>query len=138
MKPTLQDFAFGSCYGRARMRLGIALYLAVLVFGAIPGVRAELGIVAPGIVLHTVTYSLITFLLYSACVPGSLPNAAKIFVLVLIMGAVDELIQMLLPYRRGAILDWLVDTNACLITLFVMQGNWFIRRQQAAAGKERR
>jgi VanZ family protein len=101
-----------------RLRYGAALllYAAIVGFGAIPGVRAEIGQVASGIVLHTVAYACITVLLFTGSTGAPRSRAIKAVLTVALMGAVDELVQTFLPYRRGAIADWLIDCNAALIT----------------------
>lgn len=125
--------ALGQRYRRLRFRCGVLLYLAVLLFGSIPGARAELGEVAPGLFLHTAAYALITFLLFTGTLSGTPSTALKTFLTVAVMGALDELIQALLPYRTGAVSDWLVDVNAAFIALLVMHSNWFKRQTHAVS-----
>lgn len=115
-------------YCAIRLRCGILIYLAVLVFGSIPGARAELGHVAPGILLHTAAYSLITFLLFTGSSRAAPSHAVKTFLLVGLLGALDELIQAALPYRTGAVADWLIDMNAAFVTLLIMHSNWFRKK----------
>lgn len=98
------------------LRYGAAwlAYAVIVVGGAIPGARAEMGNVAPGIVLHSIAYATITYLLLTGST-GSLPaRAIKAVLTVAAMGALDEGIQTLLPYRRGAVMDWMVDVTAAL------------------------
>lgn len=127
------QLAIGVRYHRLRFRCGIFLYLAVLFFGSVPGARAEIGAVASGLLLHTLAYSLITFLLFTGMPSASLPAARKTFLIVASMAALDELIQALLPYRTGAVGDWLIDVNAALVALLIMQSNWFKRTTHAAS-----
>jgi VanZ family protein len=101
-------------YSTLRYRAGWLIFAVIVMGGAIPGARAEMGNVAPGVVLHAIAYATIAFLLLTGS-HGSLPvRALKAVLTVAAMGAVDESVQTLLPYRRGALMDWLVDVTAAL------------------------
>lgn len=95
-------------------RCGLALYLAVILFGSIPGARDEVGEVASGLVLHFATYSCIALLLACGAAGNVTARAFKAFCIVALMGALDEGIQSLLPYRDGALDDWMIDISAAL------------------------
>ncbi|NML62894.1 VanZ family protein [Massilia sp. RP-1-19] len=102
-------------FQRLRYRSAFIMYAAIVAMGAIPGVRAEIGNFASGIVLHTLAYGAITFLLYTGTSGTGRARALKSVLTVAAMGAVDELVQSFLPYRRGALSDWLVDCNAAIV-----------------------
>ena len=113
--PALLSLFLDSKFQRLRYSAAFVLYAAIVGMGSIPGVRSEIGHFASGIVLHSLAYGAITFLLYTGS-NGSHPSRAlKSILTVVVMGAVDELIQSFLPYRRGALSDWLVDCNAAVI-----------------------
>jgi VanZ family protein len=97
-------------------RSALALYFAVILLGSIPGARAEIGMVASGLVLHFFTYSLIALLIACGTRGNAARKALKAFVIVALMGALDEFLQSFLPYRRGALLDWYVDMSAGFLT----------------------
>jgi VanZ family protein len=101
-----------------RLRYGCALllYAAIVAMGSIPGARAEIGDYAPGLVLHTLAYGAVSFLLFTGSTGSARARAVKTVLTVMAMGAFDELVQTFLPYRTGAVADWLVDCNAALIT----------------------
>lgn len=102
-------------FQRLRYSAAFAGYAAIVTMGAIPGTRAEIGNYASGMVLHSLAYGAITLLLYTGS-SGSAPSRAlKSVLTVAAMGAADELIQSFLPYRRGAVGDWLVDCNAAIM-----------------------
>jgi VanZ family protein len=101
---------------RLRYRCALVMYAAILVMGSIPGARAEIGHYASGIVLHSLAYACLTALLFTGSNGSARARAIKAVLTVALMGAFDELVQSFLPYRSGAVSDWLVDCNAALIT----------------------
>ncbi|NHZ83087.1 hypothetical protein F2P44_27990 [Massilia sp. CCM 8695] len=101
---------------KLRYGTALAMYAAILIMGSVPGARAEIGTVASGIILHTIAYGAITFLLFTGSLGSARERAIKSVLTVMAMGALDELVQSFLPYRSGAVGDWMVDCNAALIT----------------------
>lgn len=114
MRPQLTRFISDKHAEALMFRCGIALYLAVILIGSIPGARAEVGEVASGLVLHFATYACIAFLLACGSAGNVTARAIKAFCIVAAMGALDEVIQSFLPYRHGALTDWMVDMSAAL------------------------
>ncbi len=94
-----------------RYRCAWLVYAAIVLMGSVPGVRAEMGNVASGIVLHTLAYGGITFLLFTGSAGSGRTRAVRSIGTVVLMGAFDELVQSFLPYRRGAVSDWLIDCS---------------------------
>lgn len=115
-----------------KLRLGCALlmYAAILVLGSIPGARAEIGHYATGVVLHSLAYAILTFLLFTGSTGSARSRALKAVLGVALMGAGDELLQSLFPYRGAAVADWLVDCNAAVITAALL---WALLPTPAAA-----
>jgi VanZ family protein len=115
-----------------KLRLGCALlmYTAILVLGSIPGARAEIGHYATGVVLHSLAYAILTFLLFTGSTGSARSRALKAVLGVALMGAGDELLQSLFPYRGAAVADWLVDCNAAVITAALL---WALLPTPAAA-----
>lgn len=101
---------------KARWRTALTLYAAILIMGSVPGARAEIGNVASGLVLHSLAYAILTLLLFTGSLGTPRARAVKAVLCIMAMGAIDELIQSQLPYRHGAVSDWLVDVNAAVIT----------------------
>lgn len=116
MRPLLTRFISDKHIDTVLFRAGLALYLAVIILGSIPGARDEIGEVASGFVLHFATYACIAFLLACGAAGNATAKAVKAFCIVAVMGAVDEAIQSFLPYRDGAITDWMIDIGAALFT----------------------
>ena len=100
----------------ARIALALILYAGVIVGGSIPGARAEVGEFAPGVVLHGLTYAVLTLLWFFGSTGSGLLRAVKAVLAVALMGAGDELVQSFLPYRSGDIRDWMIDMSAALLT----------------------
>lgn len=92
------------------------LFSLIVAIGSIPGARAEIGNVASGVVLHSLAYSCVTFLLYTGSTGTRNRRAAKAIFAALAMGALDELVQSFLPYRAGTLIDWMVDASSALLT----------------------
>ncbi|MFC7518356.1 VanZ family protein [Herbaspirillum sp. GCM10030257] len=102
-------------YHRLRFIAALLIYLAVLVFGSIPGARTEVGEFASGLILHFITYSVIAFLLFTGFRNEYSAKGLTTVVMIALMGALDEYVQTFLPYRRGAIGDWYVDASAGIL-----------------------
>lgn len=124
MRLLLQQIVLTSVHSTLRYRTAFGLYLMILVLGSIPGARADIGQVASGLALHACSYAFLTFLIYTGGSGGAAPRAFKAVLTITLMGALDELVQTFLPYRHGAVADWLVDTGAALVTASVMWMLW--------------
>jgi VanZ family protein len=101
---------------RRRFYSAFLMFALIVAAGAIPGARAELGQYGSGLVLHSIAYASLTFLLYTGTTGGRGRRALRAVLVVALMGALDEYVQSFLPYRTGVPADWLVDCAASLIT----------------------
>lgn len=101
---------------RSRFWAALLLFSLIVAIGSIPGARAEIGNVASGVVLHSLAYSCVTFLLYTGSTGTRNQRAVKAILVALAMGALDELVQSFLPYRAGTVTDWMVDASSALLT----------------------
>jgi VanZ family protein len=101
-----------------KQRFGAALliYAAILIIGSIPGARAEVGHLATGLVLHSIAYAFLTFLVFTGSSGNAWTRALKAVLTVALMGAGDEFVQSFFPYRHAAVSDWLVDCGSSLFT----------------------
>lgn len=91
-------------------RCAIAFYLMMLIIGSIPGARSEIGQFAPGVVLHSIAYAILTFLLFAGSSDRGFNRAVKAVLIVIAMGALDECVQSFFPYRTGSVTDWMIDS----------------------------
>lgn len=120
MTPTLFQLALAPRFRKSRYRGAWALYAAVVVVGAIPGARAELGDYASGFVLHSLAYASLTFLLFTGGTGNARQRVIKAVLTTMAMGAFDEFVQSFLPYRTADVLDWLVDSGASVATAILL------------------
>lgn len=91
------------------------LYVGILVFGNLPGWRAQAGQVASGGVLHSLAYGGLTLLMCAGWSGSALSKASKAVLTVVLMGALDEYVQSFIPYRGSSVRDWLVDSASASV-----------------------
>ena len=120
----IKQLLLTSSYSRLRYWTAIVLYLMILVLGSIPGARQDIGTVASGVLLHSLAYAGLTFLLFTGGKGGLAQRAGKAVLTIALMGALDEFVQSFFPYRHGAVSDWLVDCNAALLMAAFMWALW--------------
>jgi VanZ family protein len=131
MSAFIKKFLFSPLYRKLRYYSAFVLYSAIVIFGAIPGVRAEAGELASGFVLHSLAYSTIAYLLFTGAKRQDLAAAMSAFLWVVVLGAADEFIQSFFPYRNGRVQDWIVDMGAALVTLSILLRTWPALRKLA-------
>jgi VanZ family protein len=120
----IKQLLLTSSLSRLRYWTAIVLYLLILILGSIPGARQDIGEVASGVILHSLAYAGLAFLIFTGS-KGSLPvRAVKAVLTIALMGALDEVVQSFFPYRHGAVSDWLVDVNAAVLTAGFMWVLW--------------
>jgi VanZ family protein len=94
----------------------IAIYLAILIAGSIPGARANIGHYATGPVLHSTAYAVLAALWFFGSTGSLAARAGKAVLAVAVMGAGDEFVQSFFPYRGADVRDWAVDCSAAIVT----------------------
>ncbi|AQR68123.1 hypothetical protein BZG29_06975 [Janthinobacterium sp. LM6] len=135
MPAPLPELCFADRYERLRYRTALVLYVLVILIGDIPGVRADVGQYASGGVLHSVGYGVLALILFSGTRGGMARRALLSVLMVAAMGALDEFIQSFLPYRRGAVSDWVVDVTAATAVCLPLYFLW-PKMVAAALGKD--
>ena len=126
----IKQLLLTSSHAKLRYRTAIFLYLLILIFGSIPGARQDIGVVASGVILHSMAYAGLAFLIFTGGTGSPTQRAGKAVLTIAAMGALDELVQSFLPYRHGAVSDWLVDCNAAILTSLLMWALWTRFRTQ--------
>lgn len=111
-------------YGRLRYWTAITLYLLILILGSLPGARQDIGQVASGLILHSIAYAGLTFLLFTGGSGRPRQRAVKAVLTIAAMGAVDEVVQSFFPYRHGSLGDWAVDCSAAVLAASVLYLLW--------------
>jgi hypothetical protein len=120
----LHQLLFGERFGPLRLGLALAVYLAMVIGGSIPGVRADMAQVASGYVLHSTAYGGLCFLLFTGRAGSRNQRALWAVLAVMALGAIDEYVQSFFPYRRAALMDWLVDCSAALVATLLLWSCW--------------
>ena len=120
----IKQLLLTSSHAKLRYRTALFLYLLILIFGSIPGARHDIGEVASGVLLHSIAYAGLTFLLFTGGKGSPPQRAGKAILTIAAMGALDEFVQSFLPYRHGAVSDWLVDCNAAVLMSLFMWALW--------------
>jgi hypothetical protein len=117
---------------KLRIACALLMFTMIIVVGSIPGARADIGQYATGIVLHSIAYAIIAFLLFTGTTGSHALRALKSVLTVAAMGAIDETVQSFFPYRHGAVSDWLVDCTAAALTCMLL---WIILPAAAPASE---
>ncbi|MRX09428.1 hypothetical protein GJ697_16425 [Pseudoduganella sp. FT25W] len=120
----LKQLLLTASHARLRYWTAIVLYLLILILGSIPGARQDIGEVASGVILHSLAYAGLTFLIFTGGSGTPSQRAGKAVLTIAAMGALDECVQSFFPYRHGAVSDWLVDCTAAMLTAAVMWALW--------------
>ena len=115
-------------YARLRYWGAMALFALIVIIGSIPGARADAAEVASGVVLHSCAYAVLTFLVFTGSSGTPAQRAMKAVLTIAAMGIVDEVVQSFLPYRHGAIGDWLVDCTSAIVTSTLLWALWTNRK----------
>lgn len=128
MTALLTSLLLTPSHARLRYWSAIVLYLLILIIGSVPGARADIGQVASGLVLHSCAYAGLAFLIFTG--GSGLPpaRALKAVLTIMLMGALDECMQRMFPYRHASVSDWLVDCNAAAWTSGLMWLLWRYKR----------
>lgn len=105
-------------------RLAFVIYALILALGSIPGLRSDVGAYASGLELHSLAYSGLASLLFIGRSGTAARRGVRAVWMVAMMGAGDELVQGLFPYRHAAVSDWLVDCAAAAVTALLLAAAW--------------
>ena len=87
----IKQFILTNSHARLRYWTAIVLYLMILVLGSLPGARQDIAQVAPGLILHSVAYAGLTFLLFTGGTGSLAQRAGKAVLTIALMGALDEI-----------------------------------------------
>lgn len=108
---------------KLRYGAAIAIFLSILIGGSVPGARAGIGDYASGLVLHSLAYSVLALLWFTASSGSAASRSVATVLAIALMGGIDEGVQSFLPFRGADVRDWMVDCSAALITCALL---WLI------------
>ena len=113
--PKFQNFCF---------RSAISIFVLIVVLGSLPGAREDVGQYASGLVLHSVAYAVLGLLAFLGGGGSGSQRALKATLTVAVMGALDEGVQSIFPYRTAAVTDWMVDVAAAGVVSALLWKLW--------------
>lgn len=112
-----------ACVTPPRCLLAALILFALMVaVGAVPGKAQALSAAVYDKLLHFAAYALLSGLVYGALSGRPAVRALRTLVVVGALGALDEAIQGLMPYRDANWMDWNFDMMAALtcVALLIM------------------
>jgi VanZ family protein len=124
MRDTLAGILRDPLFRKLCFRGAIALYALIVIGGSLPGAREDIGEYASGLILHSLAYAVLGFLLFAGTLGGERTRAAKTVLTVALMGAFDEYVQSFFPYRTASLGDWLVDVGAGIVVSTLLWAFW--------------
>jgi len=107
-------------FRRLCLAAALLMYATIVVWGSIPGARADIGQYAPGYVLHSTAYAILAGLCFLAGAGSPATRAIRAVLAVAAMGAGDEYVQSFFPYRGSDVRDWAVDCAAAILASTLM------------------
>lgn len=120
MPPLLHLALIDPRLNKLRYAAAIAMFLSIIITGSIPGARAGVGHYASGVVLHSLAYATLALLWFTASRGSAASRSMAAVLAVAVMGAIDELVQSMFPFRGADVGDWLVDCSAAVVTCAIL------------------
>lgn len=120
MPPLLHLVLLDPRLNKLRYAAAIAMFLAIVITGSIPGARAGIGHYASGVVLHSLSYATLALLWFTASRGSAASRSLAAVLAIAVMGAIDESVQSFFPYRGADVQDWLVDCSAAVVTCAIL------------------
>lgn len=97
-------------------------FVLIVIAGILPNAAHAVSSIVPDKVLHFIAYGMLSLLFYYG-LPARASLAARVlatWLLIAMLGALDEAIQSLMPYRNADMLDWLCNMTASLTCITVL------------------
>jgi VanZ family protein len=124
MHDGLSKILLGDAFRTLSFRSAICLYAMIVVGGSLPGAREDVGQYASGLVLHSLAYAALSFLLFAGLRGDEAWRAVKSVLIIAAMGAFDEFVQSFFPYRTASLGDWLIDVTAGTLAALALLAFW--------------
>lgn len=94
--------------------------MLMIALGAIPGKAQALSTAVYDKLLHFLAYALLSSLVYSGLEGRPARRALRTVAIVGALGALDEMVQALMPYREANWIDWKVDMMAAVSSVLLL------------------
>lgn len=98
----------------------ILFFILMVVLGAIPGEAHALSEAVHDKLLHFLAYTVLSALIYASFTGQPATRAFRTVIIVGSLGALDEAIQALMPYRDANWMDWRADMMASLSSVTLL------------------
>ncbi|KRB70398.1 hypothetical protein ASE07_07205 [Noviherbaspirillum sp. Root189] len=106
--------ASSSMSQRSCLIAAIAFFCVLVAIGAVSDTANALSAVFYDKLLHFTAYALISTLVYAGLRGAPAARALRTLAFIFVLGCIDEMIQLALPYRNPNWLDWKFDMLAAL------------------------
>jgi VanZ family protein len=102
------------------MCLLLVFFIIMLVLGAVPGNADALTNRFDDKLLHLIAYSCMAALCFQSLQGRRLIQSITSLLIIALLGLIDELVQLLLPYRNASLIDWCFDIAAAITVIIFM------------------
>lgn len=102
---------------RQWLQAAFTFYTAMLALASLPDEAALAFSLVPDKLLHFIAYAVLTMLLFFGISGSFAARVTQVITLVTLLGALDEAIRHLLPYRSADLRDWEIDMIAASAVL---------------------
>ena len=109
-------------------------FILLIALGSIPGTADALSQRFGDKLLHTLAYSVMTVLYFFSYIGSKFARSVAAVSTIALLGALDETVQSLLPYRNSSLADWCFDIAAAFIVVTLLLT---LKGRRAASGKMR-
>lgn len=134
----LTNFITENLTPRRCLLAAVLMFILMVALGAIPGKAQELTSVVHDKLLHFLAYGLLSALIYGSLSGEPVERGLRTLIAIGTLGALDEAIQALLPYREASWLDWEVDMIAgltCVVLLALRHSVYSLFGQRNTVAK---
>ena len=108
-------------FTRRRCMLGaFAFFILMIAIGSLPGKAHAASSIVGDKPLHLIAYAVLPALVYGALRGTPMMRGAATLLIIALLGAADEAIQALLPYRFANWADWKFDMLAAISCIAVL------------------
>lgn len=96
------------------------VFIVLIALGSLPGTADALSQRFGDKLLHTLAYSVMAALYFFSYSGSKLARSIATITSIALLGALDETVQIFLPYRNSSLADWCFDIAAALIVVTLL------------------